>query len=137
MMKNTLFALLSAVSVLLFANAAQSSAGDVVAPATLHQEQTVEGVEAPEGGTPGQQPRSVQETAGYPALASPHQAEVLDEIAMRFRNLDRDQDGKVSLDEGKAEVDLAKQWAALDGNGDGKLNITEYATRTIPSHQTQ
>lgn len=137
MVKNTLFALFSAVSIFVFAQAAQSREGDVVAPATSHQEQTLEGMEALEGNAPAQEPKSLQEGAGHPALASPHQAEVLEEIAMRFRNLDHDQDGQVSQDEAKAEVDLAKKWAALDDNGDGKLNLTEYAKRTIPSHQAQ
>jgi len=128
MIKNTLFTLFSAVSISVLAQAAQSSEGDVVAPATLHQEQTVEGMEALED-TPVQQPSTSQDAAGHPSVASPHQAEVLEEIAMRFRNLDQDQDGQVSQEEAKAEVDLGKQWAALDDNSDGKLNLTEYAKR--------
>lgn len=137
MSKNTLFALLTAFPMSVFAQAAQSSGGDVVAPATLHQEQTVEGLEALEGNAPVQKPKTLQDAAGHPAPASPHQAEALEEIGMRFRYLDQDQDGQVSQAEAKAEIDLAKKWTVLDDNGDGKLNLTEYAKRTIPSHQAQ
>jgi len=114
-----------------------SSEGAVVTPPTLHQEQTVEGMEALEGSAPAPEPKTLQDAAGHPAPESPHQAEALAEIAMRFRHSDLDKDGQVSQEEAKVEVDLAKTWTMLDDNGDGKLSLTEYQKRTIPSHQAQ
>ncbi|MGH8659287.1 MAG: hypothetical protein ACREV4_12655, partial [Gammaproteobacteria bacterium] len=85
MKKNALFALFSAACTSVFVQAAQPKQEDVVAPATLHQEQTVEGMEALEGNQPVPDPRSPGEATGHPAVTSPHQAEALDEIAMRFQ----------------------------------------------------
>lgn len=135
MSNSALFALFTILFASVLVQIAQSGAGNAALPATPHQEQAAEGMGTGEDAQPTGEAKTLQDAAGHPAQASPHQAEALDEISMRFRHLDQDQDGQVSQEEAKAEFDLAKNWAWLDDNGDGKLNTTEYRKRTIPSHQ--
>ena len=50
-----------------------------------------------------------------------------DEQDKSFGELDVDRDFQISAEEARADSDVAKQFAALDENGDGYLDTQEFA----------
>lgn len=59
---------------------------------------------------------------------SPAQEEIEQEIESDlFRELDKDDNGMITKDEGARNRALAAQWDALDANADGQLDPSEFA----------
>ena len=48
------------------------------------------------------------------------------EGVLTFEEMDRDANGYISAQEAKASSDINKNFKAIDSNGDGKINITEF-----------
>ena len=48
-----------------------------------------------------------------------------------FKAMDRNQDGYVTIIEAEGKLDLLRQWADVDGNSDGKLEMSEFSAFEI------
>ena len=50
---------------------------------------------------------------------------------MSYKDLDADQDGKISAEEAAASPTLTRQWTVLDANGDGAVDQAEFAKMEV------
>jgi hypothetical protein len=85
--------------------------------------------ETPPPGTPSTTPPG-QPPTDLDMPVSPHQEQTyrpLETQGPRFKELDRNSDGLISMDEAKANPELSGQWKKFDENGDGQLDPVEFA----------
>ena len=50
---------------------------------------------------------------------------------MSYKNLDANQDGKISAEEAAASPALTNQWTTLDANADGMIDQAEFAKMEV------
>ena len=55
--------------------------------------------------------------------------------AKQFSNLDKDNDGYVSINEAEGQLDLLKSWVDIDKDTDGKLEFSEFSAFETRSEQ--